>query len=44
MVPDDEPGDRRQATDRGGDEHGEGVVVAAARSLGQFPLVHVHPS
>ena len=43
-VPDDHPGGRVQARDRGASQHGEGVMIAPPCPLDEAPLVHVCPS
>jgi len=42
-VPEDEAGDGFQLRDGRADQRGEGVMIASARSLDEFPLVHSHP-
>ena len=43
LVPDDEAGDSLQPRDGRADERSKGVMIASARSLDEFPLVHSHP-
>jgi hypothetical protein len=43
-IPEDEAGDAFQVRDGRADERSEGVMIARARSLDEFPLVHVHLS